>query len=131
MRSEFSEVFPVLVEAYTRGKFVLAAGLTFFINFFLGSPVYITFPSLVFPFGGVATGCIRAVGWGLVLAPYSPELAEAMIPHLLTLILEGQDYILAMFAAYIQWKGVLRPKSVGEENRVQSFKAGLRKTANM
>lgn len=131
LREEFAEVFPWVVEAYMSGNFPLAATLTFSINLVLGSFVYITLPSLIVPFGGVVMGCIRAVSWGLLLAPTSPELAQAMIPHSLTLILEGQGYILVMFAAVIQWKGVMRPRSVGEEKRLKAYLAGIKKTVHI
>jgi len=131
LRTEFPEAFPWVVEAYTSGNFPLAAALTFFINLVLGSFVYITVLSLIIPFGGIAMGCIRAVGWGLLLAPTSPELAWAMIPHSLTLILEGQGYVLAVFAAYIQWKGVIWPKSMREEKRLKAYLTGISKTAHI
>jgi len=121
VRADFPTLFPLVVEAYRSGNLPLAAALTFSFNLVLGSFVYITLPSLIIPFNGVVTGGIRAVGWGLFLAPISPELARAMIPHSLTLILEGQGYVLAMFAAYVHWKGVFRPKSIGEKEPRESI----------
>ena len=131
VRTEFMELFPSVVEAYTSGNFPLAVALTFSINLILGSFVYITVLSLVIPFGGVVMGFIRAVGWGLLLAPTSPEFAWVMIPHSLTLILEGQGYILAMFAAYIQWKGVVQPKSIGKEKRLEAYLTGIKETIHI
>ncbi len=131
VRTEFLELFPFVVEAYMSANFPLAAGLTFSLNLILGSLVYITLLSLIIPFGGIVMGCVRAVGWGLLLAPTSPELAWTMVPHSLTLILEGQGYILAMFATYIHWKGVIRPKSIGEERRLKAYFTGIKKTANI
>jgi len=131
VRADFPTLFPSVVEAYRSGNFSLAAALTFFFNLVLGSFVYITLPSLIIPFSGVVTGSIRAVGWGLLLAPTSPELMRAMIPHSLTLILEGQGYVLAMFAAYVHWKGVFRPKSIGEENRARAYMAGIKRTTHV
>jgi hypothetical protein len=131
IRSGITDVFPWIVEAYKSGNFPLAAVLTFLINLFLGSFVYITLPALIIPFGGIALGCVRAVGWGLVLAPTSPELARAMITHSLVVVLEGQGYILAMFAVYLLWKGVLWPKSRGEKTRSKAYLTGIRKTAHI
>jgi len=131
VRAGFLESFRLLVEAYTSGNLPLAATLTFAFNLVFGSFVYITLPSFVAPFGGVVTASIRAVGWGLLLAPTSPELALLMVPHSLVLILEGQGYILAMFASYLQWKGVFKPKSVQEESRVNAYLAGVKKTAHI
>ncbi len=131
LRMEFPEAFPWVVEAYTKGDFPMAAALTFSVNLILGSVAYITLPSLIIPFGGIVAGCARAIAWGLLLAPTSPELAWVMIPHSLTLILEGQGYILAMFAAYVQWKGIIWPKRVGEEKRLKAYVTGIKKTAHI
>ena len=129
LRKGLTDAFPGIVEVYKSGNFPIAAVLTFLINLFLGSFVYITLPSLIIPFGGIVLGCVRAVGWGLVLAPTSPELARAMMTHSLVLVLEGQGYILAMFAVYLLWKGVLWPKSRGEKTRSKAYLTGIRKTA--
>jgi len=129
LRAEFPKMFPIVVDAYTSGNFPFAALLTFLINLVLGSFVYITLPSFIIPFGGIIMGCIRAIGWGVLLAPTSPEMAWSMIPHSLTLILEGQGYILAMFAAYVHWKGVFWPKKVGEEKRSKAYLKGIKNTA--
>jgi hypothetical protein len=128
---EFKEGFPWVAEAYTSGNFPMAAILTFSVNLALGSFVCITLPSLIMPFGGVIIGCIRATLWGLLLAPTSPELAQAMIPHSLTLVLEGQGYILAMYAVTMQWKGVIRPRSIGEEKRLKAYIVGIKKTTQI
>ena len=74
---------------------------------------------------------MRAVAWGLVLAPTSPELALAMIPHSLTLILEGQGYILAIFVVFLQWKGIIWPSSIGEEKRSKAYLTGIKETMSM
>jgi hypothetical protein len=115
--------------AYLEGNVVLAAVLTFVVNLVAGSFLYITLPSLILPFAGLAVGALRAVLWGLVLAPTSTQLALVMIPHSLTLILEGQAYVLAIFAAYVQGLAFVRPSTVGERNRVRGYLAGLRLTA--
>ena len=96
---------PWVVEAYTSGNFPLAAVLTLLINLVLASFVYITLPSIIIPFGGIALGCARAVGWGLILAPTSPELARAMLTHSIVLALEGEGYVIAMFAVYLLCEG--------------------------
>jgi len=131
VRTELEQTLPLVVEAYTSGNFPLAAALTFGFNFLLGSLLYITAPSLLLPFAGLVTGGIRAVLWGLLLAPTQPELVLAMIPHSLTLLLEGQGYILAMFAAYVQWRAILNPKSVGEERRLSAYRVGLTRTGRL
>jgi len=129
----FQPNFPIaiIVEAYRSGNFPLAAVLTFCFNLALGSFSFITVPSMLLPFGGVVTGTIRAAMWGIIFAPTSPEQVLILIPHSLTIVLEGQAYVLAMFASYVQWKGVLRPKVVGAETRLKAYSVGINNTLNI
>jgi hypothetical protein len=114
---------------YLEGNVVAAALLTFLVNLFAGSFLFITLPSLIVPFAGVALGAYRAVLWGLLLAPTTTELALVMIPHSITLILEGQAYVLAIFAAYVHGRAVLWPATVGEQSRIRGYVRGLRLVA--
>jgi hypothetical protein len=127
----YNQTLPSVVQAYESRNFLLAAGLTFVINFTLSSLVAITLPNMVVPFWGFFIGLVRAITWGLILAPTQPVLAMAMIPHYLTLILEGQGYILAMFAAYVHWRAVLKPESVGAATRWSAYKIGLGRTGRI
>ena len=54
IRIGITDAFPWIVEAYQSGNFLLAVVLTFLINFFLGSFLYITLPALIIPFGARA-----------------------------------------------------------------------------
>jgi len=117
--------------AYFNAKVLTAIGATFFVNLFVGSIGTITLPSLVIPFSGVLIGFYRAALWGLILSPAHPDLRLIMIPHSLTLILEGQAYILTMLAAYIQGKAFLWPKSVGLERRGQGYLEGVKRTGKI
>lgn len=132
----------VVGSAYTGGEVVKAALLTFVVNLFIGSLLYITFPSMVIPFSGLLMGVFRAVMWGLLLSPTSPELRRTMIPHSLTLILEGQGYILALLAVYAHGKALLFPRSVGVEAQgdglervarlaLGGYWAGVKRTARL
>jgi len=117
--------------AYINAKVLAAIAATFFVNLFVGSFGTITFPSLIIPFSGILVGFYRAVLWGLILSPAHPDLRLIMIPHSLTLILEGQAYILTMLAAYIQGRAFLLPKTVGLERRGQGYLEGLKQTGKM
>ena len=117
--------------AYVNAKVLAAIGATFFVNLFVGSFGTITLPSLVIPFSGILIGFYRAVLWGLILSPAHPELHLIMIPHSLTLILEGQAYILTMLAAYIQGRSFIWPKWVGLERRGQGYLEGLKRTGKI
>jgi hypothetical protein len=117
--------------AYMGGNVLAAVVLTFVVNLLMGSLLYITVPSLVIPFVGVLLGFYRAVLWGFLLAPTNTELALVMIPHSLVLLLEGQGYILAMFAAYVHGKAFLRPLSVGLTGHLRGYVAGLKLSARL
>lgn len=84
-------------KAYLSGSIPLAAVTTFAINFFLGSLVCITIPSVIVPGAGVLLCALRAAMWGLLLAPSVDILAGMMLPHSLTLLLEGEAYVVAAF----------------------------------
>ncbi len=88
-------------KAYGSGNMLYAALLTFLINFFVGSVAMITLPSFVLPGVGVLLAAVRALGWGLLLAPTSIVLSSAMLPHSWTMLLEGEGFILAAFFAVL------------------------------
>jgi hypothetical protein len=117
--------------AYLSGNVVIAALVTFLVNLFAGSVLYLTLPSLVVPFAAIPLGAYRALLWGLLLAPTTMELALVMIPHSLTLILEGQAYVLAAFAAYLQGMAFLRPQMMGLTSHREGYVAGLKMTGRV
>lgn len=114
--------------AYASGQVLVAMALTFVVNLFIGSLIDITLPSLIVPFSGMLLGILRAVLWGFLLSPASPQLRFSMIPHSLTLLLEGQGYILALLAVYIQGRAFLWPRSVGVEGHWKGYLEGLKRT---
>lgn len=114
--------------AYTGGQVLRAMFLTLVVNLFLGTFAEITLPSLVIPFSGLLMGIIRASLWGLILSPAESSLAGPMIPHSLTLILEGQGYILALLAVYVQGKAFLRPQAYNVQGHLRGYVEGLRRT---
>ena len=117
--------------AYVNTKVLAAIAATFFVNLLAGSFGTITLPSLIIPFSGILVGFYRAVLWGLILSPAHPDLRMVMIPHSLTLILEGQAYILTMLAAYLQGRAFLWPKTVGLESRGRGYLEGLKRTGKI
>ncbi len=117
--------------AYINAKILAAIGATFFVNLLAGSFGTITLPSLIIPFSGILVGFYRAVLWGLILSPAHPDLRLIMIPHFLTLVLEGQAYILTMLAAYIHGRAFLWPKTVDFERRGQGYLEGLKRTGKI
>jgi hypothetical protein len=123
--------FASVGNAYGSGQVIVAMLLTFVLNLMLGSFLVITLPSLLIPFSGLLMGICRAILWGLLLSPTTPQLALTMIPHSLTLILEGQGYILAMLAAYVQGKAFLWPRTLRVATRWQGYKAGVKRSVQL
>ena len=114
--------------AYNGGHVIQAMIITFIVNLFLGSMLEMSLPSLIIPFSGLLMGIYRAILWGLLLSPSNASLAGPMIPHSLTLLIEGQAYILVMLAIYIQGKAFLRPQAFGIQGRLHGYIEGLKRT---
>ena len=114
-----------LVGAYSGGQVLLAAVLTFAVNLVGGSFAFITMPSLIIPFSGLLVGVYRALLWGLLFSP-SAVVGAGLVFHLPTIILEGQAYVLAMLAAYLQGMAFLRPKSMGVRTHRQGYWEGVK-----
>lgn len=131
-RSGFSKgMLAVVARAYRDGNVLMAMGLTFAVNLVLGAFSSITLPSLVVPFSGLMVGGGRALVWGLMLSPANPELRPGMVVHSLTLVLEGQAYVLTMLASYVQGKAFLRPRSVGAERHGAGYRVGLKDSGRL
>ena len=118
-----------VADAYRDGNVLQATLYTFSFNFFAGSLLVLLLPSMLVPFAGLPMGLVRAVLWGLLLAPTSPELQAAMIPHSLTLLLEGQGYILTLLAVWVLGRAFVSPSSVDASSWTQGYVRGLRKAA--
>jgi hypothetical protein len=121
----------IVGQAYVNAEVLTAIAATFLVNLFIGSFGTITLPSLIVPFSGFLIGIYRAILWGLLLSPANPDMRLIMIPHSLTLISEGQAYILALLAAYIQGRAFLWPKSVGVETHTKGYLEGLKRTGRI
>ena len=118
-------------DAYLSGKVLAASGITFLVNAVLGSFVALTIPSLLIPFAGFGIGVYRALILGVALAPTTPEMATAMIPHSLTILLEGQGYVLAMFGSYLLWARALRSRHYGYPGFQAGYWSGLKANARL
>jgi len=84
-------------KAYMSKNILRAAVTTFAINFLLGSLAVITLPSVILPGVSVLVVGIRALLWGLLLAPSYVNLSGMMLAHSFTLLLEGHAYVIATF----------------------------------
>ena len=120
-----------VTNAYVNAQIVQATALTFVVNLFIGSFGTITLPSLIIPFSGLAMGAYRALLWGLIYSPTTSEMQFILLPHSLTLLLEGQAYVLAMLGVVIQGRGLLQPRTVGATSHREGFWIGIKQTAQL
>ena len=110
-------------KAYMSQNILLAAAITFGINFSIGSLLTITIPSIIVPGSGILMVLFRSVMWGLILSPCYTTFSQMMLPHSITLLLEGEAYILAAFFGLLMLIFLFR-KSHGE-NLAQRYKNAL------
>jgi hypothetical protein len=92
-----SGILGIAGQAYISKNILRAAVTTFAINFPFGSLACITLPSIIIPGSGVLVAGLRSVLWGFILAPTFSVLSMMMVPHSLTLLLEGHGYVIAAF----------------------------------
>jgi hypothetical protein len=97
-----------LVQAYTEGRLLMAIALTFMVNLVFGSLLVLSLPSLLIPFAGILMGVVRAGLWGVLFSPFGGELQPGLLPHALTILLEGEAYVVAMLGVWLWWWPVLR-----------------------
>jgi hypothetical protein len=91
----------------------------FLINFTAGSLFYLTLPSLVIPGAALPLVLFRAVTWGI--------LTQSLYDYGIgTIILEGEAYIIATFAALLHAKAWLKPTSVPTRTHKNGYLAGLK-----
>ncbi len=120
-----------VARAYLEGQVFRAISLTFLFNFFMGTLLVLFLPSMVIPFAGLFMGGVRALLWGLLLAPTTPELQITMIPHSGTLLLEGQGYILALLAVWVLGRAFTSPRSINAPSWRAAYLKGLSKASRL
>lgn len=110
-------------EAYTTGNIPMAAVLTFVTNFFLGTLAALTIPSLIIPFWALLMGAYRALLWGIMLVIPVPGLMPLSVlgPHYLTILLEGEAYVVAIFACTRGLFALINPKPFGTDSRLKAY----------
>jgi len=114
-------------DAYNSGNILYAAAITFITNFFMGTILEITTPSLILPIWAPFMGLIRALMWGIMLVVPVPGVLPLgrLLPHYLTLFLEGEGYVVAIFACLRQIKVLLNLGSIPKEQRINAYIGAL------
>jgi hypothetical protein len=116
-------------KGYSTGEIVTRTVVLYFGNLMGSDFLWITLPSMIIPFSGLAVTAFHAIQWGLLFSPANPAMRSAMITHWLTLALEGQANILATLGAYILGRAVIWPQSIGLTGRRAAYMEGLRQAS--
>ena len=125
-QKDLQKSLPGVVHAYQSGNILKASLWTFGVNSAAGSFATITLPSLIVPFSGLLLMTVRMILWGLVFSPTTHTMRVVMALHWLTMVLEGQAYILTAFGSYLLGKWWLFPKSGGMQTHLEGYVAGLK-----
>lgn len=108
---------------YDEGHMFRAAIVTFLVNVLVGSFLSITLPSFIIPYFGIGLMLYRAFIWGCFMTPPNEKESFDSIPHFITIIIEGQAYVIAALPVLLhsgqvsillnQTKGVKRWFEIG------------------
>ena len=123
-------LFKTVADAYASRDFFTAIVMTFLVNLVVASMAMTTLPSFVIPFLGIFAQLYRAYLWGILFAPIGP-LRYTLIPHSLTLLIEGQAYVLCAFAAYVHGRQFLWPQHYGMSSHRQGYVVGAASTLKL
>ncbi len=112
-----------VADAYHSANVPYAAAVTFVSNLILGTLIEITIPSLIFPPWALFMGLVRSLIWGIMLVvPMDGILPLGrVVPHYLTLLLEGEAYVVAIFACVRQIKALVKPQAFGTDDRLKAY----------
>lgn len=109
-------------QAYGTGEILTAAAATFANNFTAGTVYSLTLPSLLFPPYGLIMGALRALTWGIAfIVPHNKMTLRIIVPHLVTLVVEGEAYVIAIFGGLRQLEALLWPGRLGEKSRIGAY----------
>ncbi len=96
-----------LVRAYLEGNLLAAILLTFAVNLVGATMLALTLPSALIPFAGILIGVYRAILWGVLFSPTGTStLGPALWPHVPTILVEGEAYVVAMLGVWLWWQPV-------------------------
>lgn len=109
-------------QAYASGNVIEAAAATFLVNFIWGTLFVLTLFSFI-PIGSAfIVNALRGQVIGLALAPTKLFMGQSLAPHLLTIVLELQGYLIAGFVSVLLPLALIKPQQFGCESRLEAFK---------
>jgi hypothetical protein len=89
----------------------------------------IALPSMIVPFAGAAIFAYTSFEIGVTLSASGSDLWGVMAPHLVTVVIELQAYVLLTLGAYLLGKSWLFPRTVNAPNRRRRYVRGLQQFA--
>jgi hypothetical protein len=108
--------------AIEAGKVLNLAFQIFKTNVISGTLTYITIPSLIFPPWALIIGAWRALLWGMAfVVPYGHLTFGKLVFHYVTMLIEGEAYVVAIFASLRQLVALIRPERFGERSRLRAY----------
>ena len=109
-------------QAYATGNILYAALATFIVNFFWGTCFVLSTLSLI-PIGtAFIVNALRGQVIGLTLSPVKLFFGQKMVPHLLTIVVELQAYLIAGFVAILLPWALFKPERLGFTKRLDAGK---------
>jgi hypothetical protein len=108
--------------AYSSGNIILAAAVTFAVNFLQGTVIVLTLPSLIPIAAGFLFNALRTEVMGLSLAPTTLVFGQSKAMHLPTILLEMQAYMLAAFVSVLLPLALWKPERFGAATRWEAYK---------
>ena len=108
------------------GRVVNLAVSIFATNLITGTFVFITVPSLLFPPWALLLGGWRALLWGVAFGvPYGHLTMDKLVFHYVTMLVEGEAYVIAIFGSLRQALALIRPGRFGEASRLRAYLAAI------
>ncbi len=108
--------------AIQAGQVLNLAWQIFRTNLISGTLIYITIPGILFPPWTLLLGGWRALLWGMAfVVPYERLTFGKLIFHYVTLLIEGEAYVIAIFACMRQVEALVWPSRFGESSRLRAY----------
>jgi hypothetical protein len=108
--------------AIEAGKVLNLALQIFQTNIITGTLVYITIPSFIFPPWALLLGGWRALLWGMAfVVPYGRLTLGKLVFHYVTMLIEGEAYVIAIFASTRLIEALVWPSRFGESSRASAY----------
>jgi hypothetical protein len=115
-----------VTEAASAGDVLRTSLLIFLYNFLVATILTSTLPSVVFPPWTSLIFALRGLLVGIaVAAPGGGATAVDMASRYIVLLLEGEAYVVAIFASLRQIEALVLPVRLGERSRLKAYARAL------